>query len=378
MIVLSDMGMQQKADQLRNFLVSAFNVYQGKAVDQPIVMKDVDDIIQELNQYLATYPKALSHQVQTFNAILIQTKHSLKQLIEFNADCQMEKLLRHEQSVKAQAGGYFFGIFKTLFQILRFNKNMYYQHILKIALRSKHHVLPKSLTGYALGCCDHLMLLIERYYFSWLVIMLGVHDQVRQVRGELIKLYDQLKKSHLKKRGHIWQLHHDNQPIQSMNFVEKMMLEPQSSPLSIFHQYWQGEVTSGADWWAKEIIGLSEPNGGAMKAFVQQNGDVLMKALVRQMSLELKCVIEQEGLSRFYSSTWSSWIHGLNQQYQQWSFLDHIEWKITLSQLHILSKNSEHAFKWASCHQTEGEAGEYRQAMVGLGFKMKGGVNQSV
>jgi hypothetical protein len=218
------------------------------------------------------------------------------------------------------------------------------------------------------------MLLIERYYFSWLVVVSGAHGQLRQMRKWLLKLYFSLKAQYEKTSCNVWQLHDERQPIKSMNFVETMILNPDQATKGVCFQLWQGDNSvSGVDWWASQIFKLPQTQIADVKEFIRQQGDDLAAAVVKKIEKQLSQTITQEGLSRFYSSKWSLWVNDLHQRYQQWGYLQDSMWQNKLSQLSFLSRYAESAYQWASSHQTEGIAGEYRQAMVDLGFRMKSG-----
>jgi hypothetical protein len=282
----------------------------------------------------------------------------------------MEKDLRKEMLSQNIIKTKYFG-FLTLFYL---KDNAYYQQLLFIEERSKGHVLPESFYRYALACCDELMLLIERYYFSWLVVVSGAHGQLRQMRKWLLKLYFSLKAQYEKTSCNVWQLHDERQPIKSMNFVETMILNPDQATKGVCFQLWQGDNSvSGVDWWASQIFKLPQTQIADVKEFIRQQGDDLAAAVVKKIEKQLSQTITQEGLSRFYSSKWSLWVNDLHQRYQQWGYLQDSMWQNKLSQLSFLSRYAESAYQWASSHQTEGIAGEYRQAMVDLGFRMKSG-----
>jgi len=183
-----------------------------------------------------------------------------------------------------------------------------------------------------------------------------------------------LKNKFARESYNVWQLISEKKPVPSMSFVETVILDPLKAQGHIFEKYWAGQENIDCDWWASEILStqdkLLEPS---FRVFIENQGDGLHRSLVKIMLLEIKQAIEQEGMSNFYSSRWSLWINGLFKKYQIWSFILDAKWQNTLIQLNRLALNAEQAYAWASMRQTDGLAGEYRQAMVQLGFKLSGG-----
>ena len=374
MLVLCDPKFQAKASRLRALFKKAFGIYNQHDRYEEMSTEEIDGIYKVLSEHLNTFPKELAHQVQSHHALLKQSVYSLKQLITFNKDKNIEQSLKAEMILKGRRSPFFYDLLSAAFLFSTLDKNIYFKQLLQIEILVQDHLLPETFIVYASGCLEYIMELIEQFYFSWFVIFLGVHEQIRQLRKDVLRIYFELKNKFARESYNVWQLISEKKPVPSMSFVETVILDPLKAQGHILEKYWAGQENIDCDWWASEILStqdkLLEPS---FRVFIENQGDGLHRSLVKIMLLEIKQAIEQEGMSNFYSSRWSLWINGLFKKYQIWSFILDAKWQNTLIQLNRLALNAEQAYAWASMRQTDGLAGEYRQAMVQLGFKLSGG-----